>query len=54
VFVVQEGKAHRKDITLGIEQDGRTEILSGLAGNEQIVSAGQQLLKDGSAVMVEQ
>jgi membrane fusion protein (multidrug efflux system) len=54
VFVVQEATARRKELKLGIEQDGRTEVLSGLGGDEKIVSAGQQLLKDGSAVTVQQ
>jgi hypothetical protein len=54
VFVVQEATARRTELKLGIEQDGRTEVLSGLSGDEKIVSAGQQLLKDGSAVTVQQ
>ncbi len=52
VFVVREGVATRKQVQLGYQTEGRAEVLQGLAGGEQVVTAGQGALKDGSKVKV--
>jgi RND family efflux transporter MFP subunit len=53
VFILQGSTAKRVRIQTGAEVDSRTEILSGLAGNETILTTGQQFVKDGGAVMVQ-
>jgi RND family efflux transporter MFP subunit len=54
VFTVQEKIAHRISVQAGAEQNGRTEIISGLAGNENIITTGQQFVKDGGQVIIQQ
>ena len=54
VFSVDGTTAHRHDLELGIEQNARTEILKGLSGNEQIVSIGEQFVRDGGPVNIQQ
>jgi RND family efflux transporter MFP subunit len=51
VFVVgADGKAHQKEVTVGTEQEGKVEILKGLASGEKIVKLGQYELSDGAKV----
>ena len=53
LFSVSEDTAHRKDVLLGIEQNGRTEILSGLTSTETIITTGQQFVRDGVQVRIQ-
>jgi len=50
VFVVDQGKAHRRVIEVGIEHDQTVQILSGLTAGQRVVVAGQAALRDGQAV----
>lgn len=50
VFVVQDGKALRREVTLGEQRDGRIEIIGGLSGGEQVVVYGAAGLTDNQAV----
>lgn len=50
VYVVEDGKAYQRVVTLGERQPGAVEILSGLEIGEVIVTAGQMKLFDGAAV----
>lgn len=53
VFVVQEDSVARKrDVTLGIEQGDRVEVLSGLQEGDQIVVTGQNSLQDSTRVRI--
>lgn len=52
VFVVQEGKAVQREVQTGLQNDGWTEILSGLAAGETVVTEGQTQLRDGLPVNV--
>jgi len=52
VFVVQDGQAVAKEIQAGLQNDGWTEILSGLAAGETVVTEGQTQLRDGQPVEV--
>lgn len=52
VFVVQDGKAFAREVQTGLQNDGWTEILSGLAAGETIVIEGQTQLRDGTPVEV--
>jgi membrane fusion protein (multidrug efflux system) len=54
VYRVAEGKAQRVKVQLGMRQDGRVEVVSGLTEGEQVVTAGQlRLQRDGQEVRVQ-
>ncbi len=52
VFVVDQGKAQRQVVEVGIEQDKTIQALSGLEPGQQVVVAGQAALRDGQPVRV--
>ncbi len=52
VFVIEEGKAVKKEILIGISNNDNTEILEGLAPGENVVIKGNEDLVDGDAVLV--
>ncbi len=52
VFVVDQGKAHRRVIEVGIEEDHTVQTLSGLEAGQHVVVAGQAALRDGQLVRV--
>ncbi|HTK81828.1 MAG TPA: efflux RND transporter periplasmic adaptor subunit [Bacteroidota bacterium] len=54
IYVVDSSKARRRNITLGVEQNGRTEIVSGIRGGEKLVTTGQQFVRDGGQVTIQQ
>lgn len=49
VFLAQDGIAHKKPVTLGLEENGRIEV-QGLAAGDRVVIAGQGGLKDGANI----
>ena len=53
VFIVQNKMARRVDVKIGVEQNGMTEILEGLAGGEDVIVLGEELVKDGGQVIVQ-
>jgi RND family efflux transporter MFP subunit len=52
VYTVNDGTAHRKNVTTGVSDGLRTEILSGLASGESLVVAGQYSLRDRMSVTI--
>jgi RND family efflux transporter MFP subunit len=52
VFVVVDGKAQLRQPQLGITDGYQTQVLSGLARDEQLIVVGQQSLNDGDPVRV--
>ena len=52
VFKIDAGKAKMTKVVIGTRREGRVEILEGLAKNDQVVTAGQLKIRDGSAVTV--
>lgn len=52
VFVVRDGKAAAREVQTGLQNDGWTEILSGLEAGETVVTEGQTQLRDGMPVEV--
>ena len=52
IYVVENGVARSRKVTVGRFQDGRDIILNGLQGGETIVSDGALLLIDGSRVEI--
>jgi len=58
VFAIQADKqggntVQLKQIVTGEVRSGRVEIIKGLTGNEQVVSAGQVKLRNGMAVTID-
>ncbi len=49
-FVVKEGKIERRVVTIGQRQDGKVEVLTGLAVGETIVVRGVQRIRQGQPV----
>ena len=52
VFVVTNDQAKKVAVQVGQHWDNKVEILSGLNTGDQVVIAGQQKLRDGSAVKI--
>lgn len=52
VFVVEGAVARLRPVRLGVEDGRQCEVLTGLAGGEEVVTAGQDGLRDGSPVAV--
>jgi multidrug efflux pump subunit AcrA (membrane-fusion protein) len=50
VFVVRDGKATHREVTLGERRAGLVEVLRGLTEGEQVVVSGVAGLSDGQAV----
>jgi RND family efflux transporter MFP subunit len=54
VFVVMNGRAFQRPVTVGATDGDRSEILNGLAESEQIVTTGVTNVKDSSLVSLGQ
>jgi len=52
VFVIDSTTAVRRPVQTGIEEAGRIQIVSGLKAGEQVATAGNDKLKDGSPVRI--
>ncbi|MFF7398646.1 efflux RND transporter periplasmic adaptor subunit [Achromobacter sp. NPDC008082] len=52
VYRVKDGRAERREVTIGERREGRVEILTGVAAGDQLVVAGIQRVTDGAAVNV--
>lgn len=52
VFVVEEGVAARRPVTTGYVSDGVVELLDGADEGDEVVSTGQEGLRDGTPVRV--
>ncbi|MBX5460928.1 MAG: efflux RND transporter periplasmic adaptor subunit [Steroidobacteraceae bacterium] len=50
VFVVEDGRAVRREVHIGRREPGRVEIVAGLEPGERVVVEGTQKVRDGSAV----
>ncbi len=48
VFVISEGKAERRTVELGYDNDQNYEVLNGLEEAEKVVTTGRASLKDGA------
>ena len=53
VFVVEEGAAVRRSVSLGIEANEMIEVLGGLTNSEQVIVGGQSGLRNGSKVVAD-
>jgi RND family efflux transporter MFP subunit len=55
VFVVgADGKAHRREVVVGLTSDEEAQVVSGLRDGEKVVVKGQDELPDGATVAVEE
>ena len=52
VFVVEDGTAYRRNITLGYEEDDRVEVTSGLDRGDRVIVVGQDGLTDATPVQI--
>jgi RND family efflux transporter MFP subunit len=52
VFVVKDGLAGQREITLGLTEEDHAEVTGGIAEGDVIVSVGVENLKDGQPVTV--
>lgn len=52
VFVIRDGRALQREVSLGERQRGIVEVLSGVSRGDTVVIAGQQRLADSAAVAV--
>lgn len=50
VYIVEEGKARKVDIEIGVRQGNHIEITKGLTGNEEVIVSGKDLVHDGTPV----
>lgn len=50
VYLIEDGTAQRRAVTLGRERSGRVEVLGGLRGGERIVAEAGPDLHDGAPV----
>ena len=54
VYVVKDGKAHQVPVELGARAENRVEVVKGLAGDEQLIVSGKDLVSEGVPVQVQQ
>lgn len=52
VFLVNDGKAERREVALGVRQPGSVEIAEGIEAGDLVVVSGAQRLRNGSPVQV--
>lgn len=52
VFVVGDGRAERREVTLGFAEGDRVEVAAGLSDGERVVTIGQDGLSDGTPIQV--
>ena len=52
VFVIEDGVAYRRNVTLGYEEDDRVEVTAGLSANDRVIVVGQDGLTDATPVQV--
>lgn len=52
LFVVEGSSARRRQVSLGIEEEGEIEVTGGLEPGDEVVVIGQANLQDGTPVLV--
>jgi len=50
VYIVQEGKARKVPVALGIQDRQMVEVTRGLTGTEPVIVSGKDLVTDGAKV----
>ncbi|MBF0227269.1 MAG: efflux RND transporter periplasmic adaptor subunit [Desulfobacterales bacterium] len=52
IFLVEDGKAVRRKIETGIEQNNRVQVVKGIKPGDKVVTEGNEKLKDGEEIQV--
>jgi membrane fusion protein (multidrug efflux system) len=52
LFVIEAGRAVRREVQIGRRQPGRVEVVAGLKPGEQVIVEGTQKVREGGAVRV--
>jgi membrane fusion protein (multidrug efflux system) len=52
LFMVEEGRAVRREVRIGRRQPGRVEVVGGLRAGEEVIVEGTQKVRDGGSVRV--
>jgi hypothetical protein len=52
VYVIRDGRAERRRVRVGMDLDGKMEVLEGLAVGDTIITTGNALLRDGAQVRI--
>jgi HlyD family secretion protein len=52
VLVVEEGKAHLREVELGLNEGGRVQVIRGLTVNDQVIADGKTSVRNGQAVEI--
>jgi membrane fusion protein (multidrug efflux system) len=52
LFVIEDGRAVRREVRIGGRQPGKVEIVSGLEVGDQVIVEGTQKVRDGGEVHV--
>lgn len=50
LYVVEDGRAHRREVRIGRREPGKVEVLSGLESGETVIVEGTQKVREGGAV----
>ena len=50
VYVVRDGKAHQMPVEVGVRSENMIEIIKGLAGTDQVIVSGKDLVGEGTPV----
>ncbi len=53
VLVADKDQARRVDVTIGVEQQSRSEVLTGLTDTDKVITTGQQFARDGGRITVQ-
>jgi len=54
VFIDKDNKAYKKEVQLGLELNGKVQILRGIEAKDSVIRIGAEILKDGSPVLLAQ
>jgi membrane fusion protein (multidrug efflux system) len=50
IYVVEDGKALRREVRIGRREPGRVEVIAGLRSGDHVIVEGTQKIREGSAV----
>ena len=53
VYIAAAKKAHKVPVSIGSEINSRTEILSGINGDEDVITTGEQFVKEGTPLNIQ-
>ena len=52
-FVVENGKARKRPLQLGLQEGSMVQVVSGLQEGEKIITIGKEMVKDGTEVAIQ-